>query len=173
MGVPRRSVVRGGLLGAIAAIYFALVGLYTEFAELELVGEQVTLGRLLLVAPALVAAYAATRPRVVAGERRPVAFGAGVAGGALTGLVTGTAFAAAVWFAEWFGVDRIREVFIQVSETLVAFLTFDQGVPAGLPFLIGLSVVGGAVGGLTRTAPAAARGPLTVGTIAVIAMAIL
>ncbi|HJS25582.1 MAG TPA: leucine/isoleucine/valine transporter permease subunit [Actinomycetota bacterium] len=165
--------MRGGLLGAIAAIYVALVGLYTEFAELELVGEQVTLGRLLLVAPAVVAAYAATRPRVVAGERRPVAFGAGVAGGALTGLVTGAAFAAAVWFAEWFGVDRIREVFIQVSETLIAFLTFDQGVPVGLPFLIGLSVAGGAVGGLARTAPAAARAPLTVGTIAVIAMAIL
>ena len=173
MGVPRRSVVRGGLLGAIAAIYVALVGLYTEFAELELVGEQITLGRLLLVAPAVVAAYAATRPRVVAGERRPVAFGAGVAGGALTGLVTGAAFAAAVWLAEWFGVDRIREVFIQVSETLIAFLTFDQGVPVGLPFLIGLSVAGGAVGGLARTAPAAARAPLTVGTIAVIAMAIL
>ena len=173
MGVPGRSVVRGGLVGAVAAIYVALVGLYTEFADLELVGEQVTLGRLLLVAPALVAAYAVTRPRVVAGERRSLAFGAGVAAGALTGLVTGTVFAAAVWLAEWFGVDRIREVFIQVSETLVAFLTFDRGVPGGLPILIGLSVVGGTVGGLARTAPARARAPLAVGTLAVIAMALL
>jgi branched-chain amino acid transport system permease protein len=173
MGVPGRSVVRGGLVGAVAAIYVALVGLYTEFADLELVGEQVTLGRLLLVAPALVAAYAVTRPRVVAGERRSLAFGTGVAAGALTGLVTGTVFAAAVWLAEWFGVDRIREVFIQVSETLVAFLTFDRGVPGGLPILIGLSVVGGTVGGLARTAPARARAPLAVGTLAVIAMALL
>jgi hypothetical protein len=75
MGVPSRSIWRGGMIGAIAAIYVALVGLYTRFADLELVGEQITLGRLLLVAPALVAAYAVTRPRVVAGERRPVAFG--------------------------------------------------------------------------------------------------
>ena len=173
MGIARRSVMRGGAFGGIAAIYIALVGLYTEFAELELVGEQITLGRVMLVAPALVAAYAVTRPRVVAGERRPVGFGAGVAGGALTGLVTGGVFAAAVWFAEWFGVDRIREVFIQVSEPLIAFLTFDQGVPAGLPILIGISILGGAVGGLARTAPAVARAPLAVGTIAVIAMAML
>jgi branched-chain amino acid transport system permease protein len=173
MGVARRSIVRAGLLGAVAAIYISLVGLYEEFAELELVGEQITLGRLLLIAPALVAAYAVTRPRVVAGERRPIPFGAGVASGSLTGLVTGVGFAAAVWFAEWFGVERIREVFVQVSPLLIEFLTFDKGVPAGLPILIGLSVAGGAVGGLARTAPAAARTPLAVGTLAVVAMAML
>jgi branched-chain amino acid transport system permease protein len=173
MGVPSRSIWRGGSVGAIAAIYVALVGLYTRFADLALVGEQITLGRLLLVAPALVAAYAVTRPRIVAGERRPVAFGAGVLAGALTGLVTGLAFAAAVWFAEWFGVDRIREVFVQVSEPLIDFLTFEKGVPAGLPILAGLSVAGGAVGGLARTAPAVARAPLAVGTLAVLAMALL
>ena len=87
--------MRGRARRWIAAIYIALVGLYTEFAELELV-ERVTLGRVMLVAPALVAACAVTRPRVVAGERRPVQFGAGVAGGALTSLVTGGVFAAAV-----------------------------------------------------------------------------
>ena len=173
MGVPSRSIWRGGLIGAIAAIYVALVGLYTRFADLELVGEQITLGRLLLVAPALVAAYAVTRPRVVAGERRPVAFGRGVLAGMLTGLVTGALFAAAVWFAEWFGTDRIREVFIQISDPLIAFLTFDKGVPAGLPILIALSVLGGTVGGLARTAPAQARAPLAVGTLAVLAMALL
>jgi branched-chain amino acid transport system permease protein len=173
MGVPATAIWRGGLIGAIAAIYVALVGLYTRFADLALVGEQITLGRLLLVAPALVAAYAVTRPRVVAGERRPVAFGAGVLAGALTGIVTGVAFAVAVWFAEWFGVDRIREVFVQISEPLIDFLTFENGVPAGLPILVGLSAAGGAVGGLARTAPAVARAPLAVGTLSVLAMALL
>ena len=173
MGVPTRSVARAGVIGGIAAIYVGLVGLYTRFADLELVGEQVTLGRLLLVAPALVAAYAATRPRVVAGERRDVAFRGGVAAGALTGLVTGAVFAAAIWFAEWFGIDRIREVFIQVSDPLIDFLTFERGVPAGLPVLVGLSAVGGIVGAVARTAPASARQPLAVGTLAVLAMALL
>ena len=42
-GVPTRSIVRAGLLGG-AGVYVALVGLYTKFADLELVGEQITLG---------------------------------------------------------------------------------------------------------------------------------
>jgi branched-chain amino acid transport system permease protein len=168
-----RTVVRAGLIGAISAIYVSLVGLYTRFADLELVGTQVTLARVLLVAPALVAAYAGTRPRVIGGERRSLALGPGVAAGALTGLVTGAGFAAAVWFADWFGVDRIREVFVAISEPLIEFLTFEQGVPAGLPFLVLACVVGGAVGGLARTAPANVRAPLSVGVIAVLALGLL
>ncbi|MGA9161855.1 MAG: hypothetical protein WB297_13460, partial [Actinomycetota bacterium] len=103
-GIPRRSVVLGGLIGGAVAIYVALVGLYTKFADLALVGEQITLGRLLIVAPALVAAYAVTRPRVVAGERRPVPLRSGLTAGALTGLVGGVTFALAVAFADRFGV---------------------------------------------------------------------
>jgi branched-chain amino acid transport system permease protein len=173
MGVPMRSFVRAGLIGAAGAIYISLVGLYTKFADLELVGEQVTLGRVLLVAPAVVAAYAATRPRIVAGERQALELGPGVAAGALTGLVTGAVFAGAVWFADWFGVDRIRNVFVAVSETLIDFLTFGQGVPGGLLILVVACLAGGAVGGLARTAPDAVRGPLTVGVTAVLALGLL
>ena len=64
--------MRTGLVGGAIAIYIALVGPYTRFADLELVGDQVTLGRVLLVAPALLAGYVVTRPRTVAGERREV-----------------------------------------------------------------------------------------------------
>ena len=48
-GVARRSIVRGGLIGGVGAIYLCLVGIYTKFADLELVGEQITLGRVLIV----------------------------------------------------------------------------------------------------------------------------
>jgi branched-chain amino acid transport system permease protein len=172
-GVPTRSIVRAGLLGGAGAIYVALVGLYTKFADLELVGEQVTLGRVLIVAPAFVAAYAVTRPRVVAGERHSVELRGGLAVGALSGLVGAGLFAAALWFADWFGVDRIREVFVAVTEQLIDFLTFDKGVPGGLPELIGFCVVGGAVGGFARTAPAAVRRPASAGVLAVILFGLL
>jgi branched-chain amino acid transport system permease protein len=172
-GVPPRSIVRAGLIAGVGGIYIALVGLYTKFADLALVGEQITLGRLLILAPALVAAYAVTRPRIVAGERHSVAFGPGVAVGVVTGLVGGAVFAAAVAFADRFGVDRIREVFVAVTEQLIDFLTFDKGVPAGLPVLIGLCVVGGAVGGFARTAPAAVRRPASAGILAVILFGLL
>ncbi|MGQ0670901.1 MAG: branched-chain amino acid ABC transporter permease [Actinomycetota bacterium] len=172
-GLPMRPIVRAGLAGGVVAIYVSFVGLYTKFAGLELVGEQVTLGRVLLLAPALVAAYAVTRPRIVAGERRPVAFGPGVAVGALTGLVTGAAFATAVAVADWFGVDRIREVFIAISEPLIDFLTLGTGVPAGLPLLVAVSAAGGAIGGFARTAPDDLRKPVSVGVLAVLLLGLL
>jgi len=172
-GVPTRSIVRAGLLGGAGAIYVALVGLYTKFADLELVGEQVTLGRVLIVAPAFVAAYAVTRPRVVAGERHLVALRGGLAVGALSGLIGAGLFAAALWFADWFGVDRIREVFVAITEPLVDFLTLDKGVPAGLPILSVLCAAGGVVGGFVRTAPAAIRRPASAGVLAVILLGLL
>jgi branched-chain amino acid transport system permease protein len=172
-GVPTASILRGGLIAAVGAIYLALVGLYTRFADLQLVGEQVTLGRLLLLAPALVAGYAVTRQRVIGGMRHSVSLGRGVAVGAVTGLTAGGAFAAAVWLVDWFGVDRIREVFIQISEPLIDFLTFDKGVPAGLAYLVVLGVAGGAVGGFARTAPANVRTPASIGLLAVLTLGLL
>jgi branched-chain amino acid transport system permease protein len=171
--VPRSSILRGGLLGAVVSIYIALVGLYTKFADLQLVGEQITLGRLLVVAPPLLTAYVVTRPRVVGGERREVPLPVGLTAGALAGAVAGAGFSAAIWFADWFGVERIREVFISISPQLIEFLTFDLGVPAGLVVLFAVSVAGGAVGGFARTAPARLRGPAAFGVTVVIAMAML
>jgi branched-chain amino acid transport system permease protein len=114
-----------------------------------------------------------TRPRVVAGERRSLPLDQGLIVGVLTGLVTGIAFGAAVWFAEWFGVDRIRQVFVQVSEPLIDFLTLDKGVPAGLLYLVVLSVAGGAIGGFARTAPGEVRRPVSIGVLAVLTLALL
>ncbi len=172
-GVTRRWIVRGGLIGGVGAIYLCLVGIYTKFADLQLVGEHVTLGRVLIVAPSLVAAYAVTRPRIISGEKHEVPFAGGVGAGAWTGIVTGVVFAGAVWFADWFGVDRIREVFISVTQELIDFLTFGRGVPAGLVVLLGLSVVGGAIGGFARTAPANVRRPATTGLLAVLLLGML
>jgi branched-chain amino acid transport system permease protein len=171
--ISSRSIVRTGLLAGVGSIYISLVGLYTKFADLALVGEQITLGRVLIVAPALVAAYAATRPRIVGGERRSIELRSGVAVGAVVGLVGGAVFALSLVFANWFGVDRIREVFVAVTEPLLDFLTFEEGVPAGLPILIGLCAFGGAIGGFARTAPAVIRRPVSLGVLAVLLLGLL
>jgi branched-chain amino acid transport system permease protein len=171
--ISSRSIVRTGLLAGVGSIYISLVGLYTKFADLALVGEQITLGRVLIVAPALVAAYAATRPRIVGGERRSIELRSGVAVGAVVGLVGGAVFALSLVFANWFGVDRIREVFVAVTEPLLDFLTFEEGVPAGLPILIGLCAFGGAIGGFARTAPAVIRKPASLGVLAVLLLGLL
>jgi branched-chain amino acid transport system permease protein len=172
-GLGFRSVARAGAIGAVTTIYLALVGLIENFADLELVGEQVTLGRIFLVLPPLGAAYVATRPRVVGGQRRTLAAGAASGVGALTGLVAGGLFAIFVWLVDWFGVERIRELFIRVSPALIEFVTFDKGVPKGLPILVGLGVVAGLAGGLMRAAPAAIGRPVVVGVGAVLLMGLL
>jgi len=173
MTTPRRSIVRGGLVGAAVCVYIALVGLYTRFVDLELVGEQVTFSRILIGAPALIAAYVVTRPRIVAGERSATALGDGLVAGTLTGAIVGIGFAAAVALADLFGVDRIREVFTNVTEPLIDFLTFGRGVPAGLVPLVVTCAAAGLVGGFARTAPDAIRKPATVGVTAVLALGLL
>ena len=85
----------------------------------------------------------------------------------------GAVFAVAIWFADWFGVDRIREVFVAVTEPLIEFLTFDKGVPAGLPILIGAVRRRRVVGGFARTAPAAIRRPVSAGVLAVLLLGLL
>ena len=81
---------------------------------------------MLIVAPAFVAAYAATCPRVVAGERHSVECVAASRSARCPGW-SGGAVLGGDRFADWFGVDRIREVFVAITEPLVDFLTFDRG----------------------------------------------
>ena len=168
-----RSAIAAGLVGAVASLYLALVGLTERFGDLELVGEQITLGRILLVLPPLVAGYLVTRPRVVAGERRiPTRVEAAFAG-ASTGAIAGAAFGAAVAFAEWFDVNRIREVFITVSPGLIEFVTFERGVAAGFVILVVIGVLGGAVGGALRASSPLVRTPIVLGASVAILLGLL
>ena len=171
--VPLRSVIGGGLIGAAVSVYLALVGLTERFADLELVGEQVTLGRLLLVLPPFVAAYVVARTRVVAGERRMPTPAQGAVAGAATGLVATGAFAAMIVVAEWFDVNRIRQVFIAASPTLIEFVTFERGLAGGIGFLVALGIVSGVAGGLIRNASPQLRSPLILGITAALLMGLL
>jgi len=171
--VPLRSAIGGGLIGAVVSIYLALVGLTERFSDLELVGEQVTLGRVLLVLPPFVAAYVVTRPRVVAGVRRVPTPAHGAVAGAATGLVSIGAFAAAIVFAEWFDVNRVRQVFIAASPTLIEFVTFERGLAAGIVLLIALGLVSGVAGGVIRNASPQLRSPLVLGIAATLLMGLL
>ncbi len=171
--IPVRSTVRAGVAGGIVLIYLALVGLIERFSDLKLVGEQVTLGRLLLFLPPFAAAYAVARLRIVAGERRSAGPRSGLLAGALAGAVASAVFGSAVAFADWFGVERIRQVFIAATPGLIGFVTFERGVGVGVSILLLLGLVSGALGGLARTLVRSVRGPLAVGAFTVILMGLL
>ncbi len=85
---PKRTV-RLGLVGSVGIIYVAMVGMVQTFDGVRLVGEQVTLGRLLLVLPPLSAAYVLARPRVISGEMVRATVPIAAIGGAAVGLIGG------------------------------------------------------------------------------------
>ncbi len=171
--IPVRSVVRAGLVGGAVLVYLALVGLIERFGDLRLVGEQVTLGRLLLVLPPLAAAYFVARTRIVAGERRVAGPTAGLVGGGATGLVAAGAFAATVILADVIGIARIRQVFIAVTTGLIEFVTFERGLALGSAILLVLGLAAGALGGLARTLERSVVGPVAAAVTTVIVMGLL
>ncbi|MEX2406860.1 MAG: hypothetical protein WD834_05935, partial [Actinomycetota bacterium] len=171
--VPIRALVGGGLIGAVVSVYLALVGLLGRFADLNLIGEQVTLGRILLAVPPFVVGYIVTRPRVVAGERRVATPAQGALVGAAAGLVAAGGFGAAIAFAEWFDVDRVRQVFIATSPALMEFVTFEQGLVEGILILIGLGVFAGAIAGALRGSSPQLRAPILLGVAVALLMGLL
>ena len=171
--VPIRALVGGGLIGAVVSVYLALVGLLGRFADLNLIGEQVTLGRILLAVPPFVVGYIVTRPRVVAGGRRVATPAQGALVGAAAGLVAAGGFGAAIAFAEWFDVDRVRQVFIATSPALMEFVTFEQGLVEGILILIGLGVFAGAIAGALRASSPKLRAPILLGVAVALLMGLL
>ena len=108
-------------------------------------GEQITFALLMLFAAPFVAGYAVTRPR-----SRPASGSSSTAGRrsspAWTGAAAGLVFGAAAVFVEWFGVDRIRSVFLNVTEELIEFVTFGLPPVAGALVLTALSALVGGLG---------------------------
>ena len=172
-GLRVRSYIRAGLVGGIVAIYLMLEGLVERFGELNLIGDQVTLGRVLLALPPAVAAFVVMRPRTEAGRLVQPERRAGTVGGALTGLVTGGVMAVALLWADWFGIDRVRAVFVAASPALVEFLTFGRTIVTGALILLSVGVISGALGGVARTTDPGLRRPLTAGLSALIVFGLL
>src|SRR6266545_2729004 len=145
-----RSWIRVGIVAGIVTIFLALVGLIGRFVDLNLVGEQVTFARLVLISAPLVAGYAVTRPRIRAGERRALAPRDAIVAGAVSGATAGLVFGIAVVAADAFGIDRIRSVIL----TAVS------------------AVAGGLAAGL-RVTPIAVRRPITTAVSAVLVLGFL
>ncbi|HEX6231350.1 MAG TPA: hypothetical protein VF029_06525, partial [Actinomycetota bacterium] len=171
--IPLRSAIWGGIVGGLVLAYVALVGLIERFASLRLVGEPITLGRLLLALPPFAFGYVLARPRIVAGERRTVSPSSGALAGALAGVLTSAVFGALVVSADRFGIARIRQVFIAATPGLVDVVAFGRGLAAGLTILLALGLVAGTLGGLARTGDRRATGPVAAGVTTVIVMGLL
>jgi branched-chain amino acid transport system permease protein len=168
-----RTWIRAGLVGAAIMVFLALVGLIGRFVELNLVGEQLTFAWLVLVLVPFLVGLTVTRPRVVAGEVRTLAPRDTLVAGAITGAVTGAVFGSIVVAAEAFGVPRIRSIFLNVTEQLVEFLTFEQSTVVGVVILTALFAVAGLLGAAYRVTPDPIRRPIRAAVTTVLVMGFL
>jgi branched-chain amino acid transport system permease protein len=168
-----RRWIRVGIVAGFVTIFLALVGLIGRFVDLNLVGEQVTFARLSLIAAPFVAGYAVTRPRIRAGERRALAAREAIVAGAVSGATAGLVFGIAVVAADAFGIDRIRSVFINVSEALIDFVTFGQPPVVGAVILTAVSAVAGGLAAGLRVTPIAVRRPITAAVSTILVLGFL
>jgi branched-chain amino acid transport system permease protein len=175
--VTRRELAgraaRAGAIGGTVVVYLAAVGMIEKFDARNLILDVVTLGLVLLAAPAVVAGRLAVRPRIRGGVVERPSPRATLAAGALSGLVTGALAAALVVVTEALPEGAVREVFVAISPKLITILTFGAGVAVGSLILLAGGAVLGAVGACYPLLPRRVRRPITAGLATVMALALL
>jgi branched-chain amino acid transport system permease protein len=168
-----RRTVKAGLIGGLAVIYLAAVGMIGDFNARNLIGNQVTLGKTLLALPAFLAGYLVARPRVRGGSIEAIqprgAIFAGLGCGALVGGLT----IAMVTLVKAFSPTTVHDMWIAVTPALLDIITFGQSVPIAAVILILAGAAIAAAGAVLRTLPDRYRRPLSVGLIATLMMALL
>ena len=155
-----REAVKTGVIAGIVTIFFAAVGLIGNFTDLNLIGEVVTFALLMILLPPVVAGYVTSRPGVVAGSGGRAIAGEAAPIGAVTGATAGAVFGAFVVFVDAFGVERIREVFVNISPALMEYLLSGRTAIVTAALLVIASAVAGALGAVYRTLPDGVRKPI-------------
>ncbi len=162
------------MIGALAIIYLAMVGLIEVLDVRKIVGSQLSVaGVLCLGLPPMIAAYAATRPRQVRGEEVAPSLGEAALAGGLIGLIIAVITVAAVGLANLLGIDSVRAVFRSVSPTLMSILYLHRGAVSGLVMLTVVFVALGAVGGALRACAVPVRRPIVIGLASVVGLGLL
>ncbi len=155
-----RGCLRIGVVAGIVTIFLAAVGLIGNFTELNLIGEEVTFAQLMLVSPPLVAGFVATLPKVAAGQLVELARPRAAVLGAVAGATAGVVFGAFVVFVDVFGVERVRVVLLNVSPTLMDYLTGGRAAVPAAAVIVVISAIAGAAGATYRGLPDTVRRPL-------------
>jgi branched-chain amino acid transport system permease protein len=173
--MPSRAkrAVKAGLVAGIVVGYLGAVGMIEKFTIRNVVGTTVTLGRLMMVLPALLVGYLIVRPRISRGTVEQLPALSALAAGALAGAVAGLMTAAQIAFVHLLGPDSVRGIFVSVSPPLLSTLQFGKGLAAAALILVAGGMALGAVGAGTRLLPQRYRRPLLVGLFATLAVGLL
>ncbi|HET6790662.1 MAG TPA: branched-chain amino acid ABC transporter permease, partial [Actinomycetota bacterium] len=156
-----RRHVRTGAFAGIVTIFLALVGLIGGFTDVFMIGDEVSFAGLMLILPAFAAGVVAAAPRVEGGERREMSLSGAAFAAALAAASAGAVFGLAVLLADLIGVERIRPIFLNVTQVLMDFVTFGRSTPVGAAIIVVISAVAGVLGGLLRVTSATTRRAIT------------
>ncbi len=155
-----RDAIKVGAIAGAVTIFLAAVGLIGNFTDLNLIGEAVTFALLMIVTPPAMAGYALARSRVVAGELVEPTPRETAPIGAVAGASAGAVFGAFVVFVDAFGVERIRQVFLNISPALMEYLLSGRTALMTALLLVVVSAVAGTAGGAYRRLPGTIRRPI-------------
>jgi branched-chain amino acid transport system permease protein len=159
-----KQAIKIGLMGGVVEVLLSLIGMVEAFSQRDIIGHVISMGHTLLLLVILLMAYLAAKRTPGNKPLRALSHSF------LSGLIIGGALALLVLVG---GLVNLRKVFINASPLLYKLLTFDQGIKASIPLLLGGGVLSGLLGGLLHLAPNFVRRVLIVSLGGVIGAGVL
>jgi branched-chain amino acid transport system permease protein len=156
--------IKIGLIGGIVEVLLALVGMIEAFSQRDIISHIISMGHTLLLLVILFMAYLAAK-RTPRTEPLWVLINSFI-----SGLIVGGVLALLVIVG---GLINLRKVFINASPLLYQLLTFDQGVKAGIPLLLGGGGLSGLLAGLLYLASKLLRRVLIISLGSVVGVGVL
>jgi branched-chain amino acid transport system permease protein len=152
--------VRTGLLLGVAVLYTSVIGMVVSFDGRQIVSGVLTLGQVLVFAPAIAAGFLVTR---AAQKAETAAKQQTLLLGTLAGLVTAVPILALMLLTE---LIDVRAMFVNVSPALRSIIVLGQdSVAIGGVLLAVLMAVGGLAGAGVPYVPEKIRRPVIVGLL--------
>jgi branched-chain amino acid transport system permease protein len=153
-----------GLIGGIVEVLLALIGMIEAFSQRDVINHVISMGHTLMLLVVLFMAYLSAK-RTPRSEPLWVLINSFI-----SGLIVGIVLALLVVVG---GLVNLRKVFINASPLLYKLLTFDQGIKAGIPLLLGGGGLSGLLAGLLYLAPGLLRRVLIVSLGSVVGAGVL
>ncbi len=153
-----RRAIRIGLILGVAVLIASVIGMVQTFDERDMIEDILTLGQLLLFAPAIYAGYLAAGKSEKRRAPAPM-----LLAGLLAGVLTGVPVVLLIGLAG--GWTTVRDYFVNVSPQLIDILTFGRGALQGSLMLLAAMAVLGLLGAAVHLIPARVRRPLVNATL--------
>ncbi|HVP81376.1 MAG TPA: leucine/isoleucine/valine transporter permease subunit [Thermodesulfobacteriota bacterium] len=159
-----RQAIKIGLIGGVVETLLSLIGMIEAFSQRDIISHIISMGHMLLLLVVLFMGY-------LVAKRTPGTKPFWVLTNSLiSGLIVGGLLALLVMVG---GMVNLRKVFINASPLLYKLLTFDRGIKAGIPLLLGGGALSGLLAGILYLAPVSLRRVLIISLGSVVGAGVL